>query len=115
MLGTTITAVTASVLKTKKAKFAQMTTISANGSYFLTDRDEYRAEVRRQATKLHWGRHIPMNTPKVHVLSAKYRSTIHVRPDLYTAVRLAHTARDASPVDPRAPCRPGAPPTFHEM
>ena len=110
-----VTAVTGSMLKLKKAKFAQMTSISADGIHFPHKPQEYKEEVLRQARELHFGRHVPMLSEWLAPLAARYRTAMPDRPHLQTSIRLAHTAQQGTRVDPKAPDTPGEPPKFQEM
>ena len=103
------------MLKLKKSKFQQMTSVSPDGEHFPTEPSDYKAEVLRQATELHCGRLVPVDASWMRRLADMYRPAMQDRPDVHTVIRQAHTARCGGTQNPRAPAPPGSPPTFQEM
>ena len=105
--GVTMDSVTAPMLKLNKP--------SPDGEHFPTEPWDYKAEALCQATELHCGRLAPVDASWMRRLADVYRPDFHVRPDVHTAIREAHTARCGGTLNPRAPASPRSPSTFQEM
>ena len=115
MRSVTVDSVTAPMMKLKKSKFQQMTSVRPDGEHFPTEPSDYKAEVLRQATELHCGRLVPVDASWMRRLADMYRPALQDVPGLHTAICQAHPARCGETPNPRAPASPGSPPTFQEM
>ena len=106
LTGISAAAVAGIMLKLKKAKFAQMTSINTDSAHFPHKPQEYKEEVLCQAGELHCGPHVPMPSNWPPPRAARYRLAMPDHPDIQTSIRLVHDVQQGTRVDPKAQTPP---------